>query len=228
MIDLAERYEHFRRRFRKAMDDRNLTNEVMADRLGAHSVTVSKLRSGKLKFTDEWRFKAAAALDIAEDVLFGDGILPAPRPFEMFRQRRRGPRPSAAAVLPVYGLAAGSIQGASRVATDPIDEVPCPPGLANVLGAYVMETRGDSMVPRYGPKDRLYINPVQDVRPGDHVVIQVETHDRAGIETWVKRFDGQDANTIWVSQYNPPARMDFIRRYVRYMHRILPVNELWP
>ncbi len=85
MIDLADKYEHYRRRFREAMDARNLTNEEMASRLVAHPVTISKMRGGKIELDDEWRARISVALNIDEDKLFGDQTLPAPKPAEIFR-----------------------------------------------------------------------------------------------------------------------------------------------
>lgn len=128
----------------------------------------------------------------------------------------------------VYGLAAGSIQGAHAMTSDPVDEIECPIGLRDVVGAYALETRGESMIPRYFPRDTLYINPTQAVRKGDHVVIQTRLHDSSGTETWVKRYDGDTGDEIEAWQYNPPASIKFKKKYVMHVHRVLPINELFP
>lgn len=83
------------------------------------------------------------------------------------------------------------------------------------------------MIPRYFPRDILYINPNQQVRPGDHVVIQVAQSDDAETETWVKRLDAISVDEIKVSQYNPPCQITFDRQCVKHVHRVLPVNELF-
>jgi phage repressor protein C with HTH and peptisase S24 domain len=230
MVDLSETFAHYKRRFRAAFEARNYTNEGFAERIGAHPVTVSKLRSGATNLDDEWRAKVAAGLGLDEVILFGTGPLPDPRPEEMFKPlRRRGRKPKPANDnLPLFGLAAGSAMGEHRMSNDPIDEVPCPEGLRDVVGAYALLTRGESMVPRYFPGDRLYINPNQRVRAGDHVIIQTRLHDSSGTETWVKRFDGEDENEVRVSQYNPSAQMAFKKKYVMHVHRVLPINELFP
>lgn len=229
MKDLAARFEHYRARFREAFDARNFTNEGFAERIDVHPVTVSKLRTGKLNLDDEWRVTVAAGLGMNEAVLFGDDPLPEPTPQEMFLPKRLRGRPAAAANdnLPVFGLAAGSLSGAHKMTSEAIDEVPCPPGLRDVIGAYVLVTRGESMVPRYYPDERLYVNPVQAVKAGDHVIIQTRLHDSSGTETWVKRYEGETKDEIRVSQYNPPAQMAFKKRYVVHIHRVLPVNELF-
>lgn len=229
MVDLSETFAHYRRRFREAFEARNYTNEGFAERIGAHPVTVSKLRSGATNLDDEWRARVAIGLGIPAEILFGTDPLPAPRPEEMFKPlRKRGRKPKAVNDnLPLYGLAAGSATGAHRMMNDPVDEVPCPEGLRDVIGAYVLLTRGESMIPRYFPGDRLYVNPTQRVKPGDHVIIQTRLHDSSGTETWVKRFDGESADEIRVWQYNPPGAMTFKKKYVMHIHRVLPVNELF-
>ncbi|TPM92699.1 S24 family peptidase [Mesorhizobium sp. B2-1-3A] len=229
MVDLAHKFEHYRRRFRQAMDARNLTNEGMAERMKAHPVTISKLRSGKIKLDDEWRASAASALSIPEELLFGEAPLPAPKPAEMFVSPKKAAKLRRAGNdnIPLYGLAAGSLQGAHSITSDPITEVPCPPALRDVIGAYALETQGESMEPRYFPGDVLYLHPHQRVRAGDHVVIQVMLHDNSGTETWVKRFDSEDADSYHLWQYNPPAKISFKKKYVKHVHRILPTNELF-
>lgn len=42
----------------------NLSQQQLADLLGIHSITVSKLERGKMKLTLDWMVKIAAALDV--------------------------------------------------------------------------------------------------------------------------------------------------------------------
>lgn len=234
MSELSQKYDHYRRRLVDAMKARKLTNEAMAEKIGGktHPVTISKLRNGAIDLDDEWRTKTAAAIDLPVDILYGTGPLPAPRPFEIYTSPKRAARKALSAAnqnrtIGLYGMAAGSLSGAHRMTSDPIEEVTCPPGLADVVGAYALKTSGESMVPAYFPGDRLYVNPHQKVRAGDHVIIQVMRHDSSGTETWVKRFDSEDAEAYQLWQYNPPARVSFKKKYVVHMHRVLPINELF-
>ena len=228
MVDLSEKYEFYAARFRLAMEARKLTNEVMSERMEAHPVTISKLRGGKLDLTDEWRARIAAALQLPEEVLFGTDPLPEPRPWEIHKQQKRGPKiPATNKLIPVFGLAAGSLQGHHSMTNEPVTEVPCPPGLRDVHGAYALETRGESMIPRFYPGERLYVNPTQLAKPGDYVIIQTMLHDNSGTETWVKRLDGENDKSYLVSQHNPEAKIEFRKRYTVHIHRVLPINELF-
>lgn len=230
MIDLAQKYDHYARRFQAAMDDRNLTNEEMGARLDAHSVTVSKLRTGKIRMDDEWRARVAKALSIDEDVLFGEADLPVPALTDIHRPLRRRGRKSANdnSPLPVYGYAAGAIIGHRNPNAPSYETVPRPPGLFGVESAYALRTRSDSMVPRYLPEEILYVNPEQTPSSGDHVIIHVKHHDGDDAETWVKRYDGETKTEVCVTQYNPQATLTFKRKYVQFIHRVLPPNELFP
>ncbi len=191
MVDMSEKYEHYRRRFREAMDARRLTNEELAGRIDAHSVTISKLRSGKIALDDEWRARIATGLKMDEAALFGEEPMPEPAPEEVFRSvTRRGRKPvNDNRMLNVFGFAAASQVGHNVQVLEVVEQVPRPPGLFGVDSAYALRTRNESMVPRYMPDDILYVNPEQNPRPGDHVIIQIQLHDHAGTETWVKRFE---------------------------------------
>lgn len=230
MVDLTEKYEHYRRRFRDAMQARGLTNEEMGGRLDAHPVTVSKLRNGSIDLDDEWRARISSALGLDEDEFFGDDPLPAPAASEIFRPlKKRGRKPANDnRVLQVYGFAAGAAQGHRTDGYQVLEEIPRPPGLFGIDDAYALRTRNESMIPRYMPEDILYVNPEQKPKPGDHVIIQIQLFDDTTTETWVKRYDASTTDEIIVYQYNPPAQMRFRREHVRYMHRVLPTNELFP
>lgn len=237
MTDAAQQFQHYRDRLKAAMKAQRVSNEELAARLGIHHVTVSKLRSGKMKLTEEWRQKIAAEMDMSLSDLFGDTpIVTVSPPAErrIFDTRKGSPRrakeriiidPVGRRMLEVWGLAAGSLSGQTRISDDPIQQVAAPPALVNVIGAYVLMTKGESMIPRYFPNDYLYVNPHQEVRVNDHVIIQIRAHD-GHIETYVKRYDGADSESIFASQYNPAGRLTFKKQYVEYVHRILPVNEL--
>lgn len=230
MTDLKRRYDHYAARLRAYMDARNITGEAAAELVSAHPTTVYDLRRGEQKLDDEWRARFAQAFGIEEDLLFGRVPLPAPRPVEVRPRKKRGRKPKAAndnVLLAVYGLAAGSLAGAFTQTSEEIYHVKCPPALADVSGAYALRTHGESMVPRYMPGDILYVNPHQKVAPGDHVIIQTMLHDNSGTETWVKRYDGEETGEVKAWQYSPPAAIRFRKRFIKHIHRVLPVNELF-
>lgn len=231
MRKIDEKYQHYAERLREAMTSRNLTNEMLAERLGAHPVTVSKLRNGTIKLDDEWRAKIADTMRLDEEVLFSRDALPLPRPEDVVIGARKRGRPSTRALaparIPLYGMAAGSMQGAYSQTSEPIDLILCPPGLSSVSGAYALKTMGTSMVPRYMPGDFLYVHPHQPVKKGDHVVVQMQRHEGAATETWIKLYEGARDDIVIVSQYNPIATIEFRKKFILHMHRVLPPNEIY-
>ncbi|WP_441228061.1 helix-turn-helix domain-containing protein [Tardiphaga sp. 20_F10_N6_6] len=52
--------------------ERGLSQQQLAEKLGVHWITVSKLERGKQRLTTEWMDKIAAALEVGRWVLLGD------------------------------------------------------------------------------------------------------------------------------------------------------------
>lgn len=208
-----------RDRIRVRLDTLGLTPNAASLKAGRSRDFLTKLLSNPDQSIREDSLKLlAAALETSPAWLLGE-VEEAERP-------RRANDP-AVPMIPVYGLAAGALTGHHALTSDPIDEVDAPETLRHVVGAYALLTKGESMIPRYFPNDRLYVNPHQAVRPGDHVIVQVRLHDNSGTDTWIKRYDGETGDEILVSQYNPPSQIRFKRKYVTYVHRVLPINELF-
>lgn len=131
-------------------------------------------------------------------------------------------------MLPVHGLAAGSLNGAPHLSDEPIDWKPCPPGLANARGAYMLQVSGESMVPRFFPGEPIYIHPYQAVKADDYAVIQIQRFEGAPVETWVKRFINFNAEgDAIVLQHNPESKMTFKRKWIKAIHRVVPPAELF-
>lgn len=233
MIDLDARYRHYRSRLRDFMKARNLTNDDVAEKLGVHPVTISKLRNGALSLDDEWRARFAESFDTEHDLLFGFEPLPAARPAEIRPPRRgrpRASRPPARQVrseLPMFGWAAGAVAGVETITSEPVEYVPCPPALSDIDEAYALRTRGESMVPRFFPGELVYVHPHKAVKSGDHVVVQTQRFEGSGTETWIKRFDADDEQSIYAAQYNPEGRVTFRKSNVLYVHRVLRPDELF-
>lgn len=214
--------------------ERDMTMQDLADLVGTDASTINKLEKGRTALKETWLRKLSQALDVSFDEILklpSATAAPARQARATNGATRKIEREPAGYVgsglIPLYGFAAGSLAGEAQIMTDVIDEVPAPPALRHVRGAYVLLTRNESMSPRYMPNEPLYIHPHQSVRPGDHVVIQVQMHEGGPVETWIKRFDTETADEVIVSQYNPPSRIIYKKRYVKAIHRVLPPGELF-
>lgn len=57
--------------------DKGFTQQALADAIGSHWITVSKLERGIMRLTDEWRSKIAEALEVDQwDLVVGARLLP--------------------------------------------------------------------------------------------------------------------------------------------------------
>ena len=134
------------------------------------------------------------------------------------------PRREANRDIPVYGLAAGAITGQLTMSNDPIEYKTAPDTLARVRDAYALIVTGTSMEPKYEAGDYVWIHPHKPIRKGDHVVIQ-ELRD-GGTVVSIKRFEKLTDDHIVTTQYNPLATINFSRKQVVAIHRVLTTNEL--
>jgi phage repressor protein C with HTH and peptisase S24 domain len=132
--------------------------------------------------------------------------------------------------LPVLGTASGSVfgnvGGAWQLAGDAAGYIRRPPMLAGVNGAYALYVENDSMLPKYEPGDPVYVHPKQPPRGGDDVIIQVLASEHAEPETFIKRLIRQNGQTVVCRQFNPLQDIEFTRKYVQVLHRVVPYREL--
>jgi len=138
---------------------------------------------------------------------------------------RHAPPAPAAHELPVFGQVAGAALGATLLSADPVETVPCPPGLARVRGAYALIVAGESMAPRWSTGDMVFVHPHRPPRPGDHIVVREKTAE--GTRVTVKRFDTWTDRDLVTTQYNPDGEVRFRRDAVDAVHRVLTTNELF-
>lgn len=176
----------------------------------------------------------ATALETTVDwLLHGDG--PPPPPPTMTEKPPSNVRIGALRIppvggprdLPVMGTAAGSLgQGAFRLEGGIIDYVMRPEVLRNVRDAYGIYVEGESMHPAHPHGDLRIIHPHRPCLIGDTVVIVARYSEDGPAEGWIKKLVKRTADRIIVEQYNPPAIIEFERRYVETCHKVLTMNDL--
>ncbi|KFC64002.1 putative phage repressor [Bosea sp. LC85] len=181
--------------------------------------------------------KLAAALETSVDqLLHGDGPPPPPPlatepPKSNVRlSELRFPPGSISAGgrnLPVMGTAAGSLgKGAFRLEGGVIDYVVRPEVLRNVKDAYGIYVEGESMYPAHPHGELRIIHPHRPCQIGDTVVIVAKYTEDGPTEAWIKKLVKRSGDRIIVEQYNPPAQIEFDRRYVETCHKVLTMNDL--
>jgi phage repressor protein C with HTH and peptisase S24 domain len=126
--------------------------------------------------------------------------------------------------LPVYGAAIGGEDGAFEMNGQVHEYAARPQDLLTVTNAYGVYVQGESMYPRFEPGWLLHVNPNQPVRRGDTVVIQVRDPDPfRPPQAFVKVFKARTPDRLVVSQFNPPADLDWPLADVISVHRVIGV-----
>lgn len=129
--------------------------------------------------------------------------------------------------LPVMGTAAGSLgKGAFRLEGGVIDYVLRPEILRNVRDAYGIYVEGESMYPAHPHGELRIIHPHRPCQIGDTVVIVAKYSEDGPTEAWIKRLVKRSGDKIVVEQFNPPAMIEFDRRYIETCHKVLTLNDL--
>lgn len=129
--------------------------------------------------------------------------------------------------VPVLGTAAGSLEGAFQLDTGAaIDRVRRPPGIATAVDIYALYVVGDSMSPRFEDGELIYVSGRRPARPGDYVVVQVQTADDR-IEAYCKRLRKRDHDRLVLEQFNPETAFDLPVARVMAVHKVLSLNDLF-
>lgn len=130
--------------------------------------------------------------------------------------------------VPVKGIAVGGEDADFYSNGETIDYVRRPPGLANAKGVYAIYVTGSSMSPRFEEGELAFVSSTRPPSIGDYVVLEMVPgpHDRAG-KGFIKRLKARGPSTIICEQFNPPGEMEFDRRQVLSLHRVIPNNELY-
>jgi phage repressor protein C with HTH and peptisase S24 domain len=183
------------------------------------------------------KYARALEIDVAELV----AVLPSnaeapPRPVRAPAGKANGDVAPAGAILPpvnlvkdvpVKGTTAGSAVGAFQLTTDVIEYVGRPPALMTTRDAYALYVENESMVPRFWPGELVFVHPHRPLQVGDAMVVQIQAHPAAEIESYIKIFKGRTAEWIVAEQYNPRSEVRYARATVIATHKVLTSNELF-
>lgn len=196
----------------------------MSKEIGRNSTYLQQFitKGSPAKLGEDERAKLAVLMSVDETALGKPVSRSQARPQQ--NARIAGPVTLGGAI-PVYGHAMGGKEGQFILNGNRIQDVLAPPALAGVSGAYAVLVAGESMEPRYHPGETVYVNPRLPIRRGDYVVAQIMGEDADQPEAYVKRFVGQDAHVLRLEQFNPKKTLEFPRRKVVSVHKIIMGGE---
>lgn len=123
--------------------------------------------------------------------------------------------------IPVMGAAEGGRDGRFVFNGNTIADVLAPPILLGVRNAYALYVAGDSMLPRYQAGETAYVHPTLPVRQDDFVAVQIRSQDGEPPYGYIKQFISMDNRKLRLRQLNPPKTLEFPRKDVISVHRIV-------
>jgi hypothetical protein len=133
--------------------------------------------------------------------------------------------------LPIFGTAGGSPIGkAGAFLIDRSKAVGYGrrfPVLAGESEAYAFYIPESSMVPMHSPGELRVAHPHRPVRPGDSVLVLVDTGDDRKTRALIKIYHGQDGDHVVLGQLNPKATIRLKATTIKAMHHIMTQNELF-
>lgn len=127
--------------------------------------------------------------------------------------------------IPVYGQAMGGRYGEFALNGNKVADILAPASLNDVEGAYAVYIAGSSMEPRYYAGEVAFIHPRKPVNKGHFVVAQIATTEGEAPLAFVKRFVSMDDKRLKLEQFNPRKFLEFPRKLVVSVHRILMAGD---
>lgn len=224
-------------RIRPLREERGLTQDTLALRVGTTKMQVSRLERGERRLTQGWMEKIAAALacrpaDLLPDADSGG----AERGGQPANELRPAPQhePLHAALLrrdvPVLGTSRG---GEARVADEfalngeVVDYARRPPGIATLRDVFALYVVGESMAPWRQPGDLVYCSQARQPRAGDYVVVELNAAREGDAPPAIlKRLVAMGPSRLTLAQYNPAGEFPLERRKVKQLFRVVDWPEL--
>lgn len=223
-------------KIKAAREAKGWTQQQLADAVGTGQTSIGEIEVGNVTQPRKWQ-EIARALGIPKDEM-GRLVLASSRAVRRQRTSRdpdldirptariRGPVDFSARQIPVYGQAVGGAMGEYIFNGEAIDYKPCPPSLSSVANAYAVFVDGDSMVPRYDPRDTVWVHPSRPAKPGEDVIVQIRApNEGEPPHGYIKKFGGWAGSKLRLSQYNPPKDLVFERDQVVSVHPVVFVER---
>lgn len=172
--------------------------------------------------------KIANVLQVDEQWLLHGGVPPEIRSED--QEQSKDTPADTTQFVPVMGTAAGSIIADGVDGFDiagPVDYVPVPPALMQSRGVYAIYVSGESMSPQHNPGDLRFVHPHRPAQPGCTVIVQTRKWDDDPGQAYIKILEKRSGDRLFLKQINPPATLEIPTAYIRSIHRVMTMNELF-
>lgn len=236
-----------------AREVRKMTQRQLGEHFGVTKSAVAQWESGKnvpdpRKLNDLVRLLGldpyvaiggdmhvdSAVVTLPDDTSRGDNVKRSrgPSASEPTRTAQQAPLPprrdEMVKDVPVLGTTMGGSRGDFTMNNgDPVDFARRPPIIEKRKDVFCLFVRGESMVPWRQPGDLVYVDPNRQPRNGDFVVIELipDEHDD-GRPAFIKKLVKISGNKLIVEQFQPAKLIEFDRRMVGRLLRVMDWSEL--
>ncbi len=228
-------------RIRPLREERGLTQDTLAERMGTTKMQVSRLERGERRLTQGWMEKIAAALACHPADLLPGAAAPGQAPAARLQGELRPANdhePLHAGLLrrdvPVLGTSRGGAAPAAAAQADEfalngeiVDYARRPPGIATLRDVFALYVVGESMAPWRQPGDLVYCSQARQPRAGDYVVVELyAAHDGEPQAALLKRLLSLGPSRLTLEQYNPAGEFTLDRKRVKQIFRVIDWPEL--
>lgn len=209
----------------RGWSQQKLADEVSRTGKPCGQPDIARLEIGKKKMTMDWMVRLGRALDVDPKAFLdapgkdtpvlrlpGGDVAIGPRHLPVNPRDGRD-------MIPVRSAARGGEQE-MFLHDGPIDWVPRPYSLLNVREPYALYMVGESMLPRFRPGQRLYVNPHRPATVGYGVVVTKTNH-----AVMVKEFVRRTNRELILRQYNPDEPVEIDLADVIELHTIVQIDE---
>lgn len=210
-----------------------MSQTEVAQRAGYRQQTLQAIESGQttrpgriaelaeaLQTTIDWLLNGTSENLVIPHIIRPSG----PEPSEVEKISEGWPNTGERTVN-VRGVAVGGDDGFFYFG-DVIDRVKRPPGIANAKDVEALNVAGESMVPRFGPGELIYIQ-LRPPAPGDDIVVELYPEkDGDQPKGFLKRLVRRTGLRLYCQQFNPPADIEFDMGEVKNVWRVLTLRDL--
>jgi phage repressor protein C with HTH and peptisase S24 domain len=217
---------------------KGLSQAALARAAGVTQQTIAGIESGRVQRSGRLPEIAAALGTTAEELIHGATISVPTSTAVAAEFAPSLPKPPRAAPseinlgslprdVPVLGQAVGGDNGDFYFNGQIIDYLRRPPGIAAARDVFGLYVTGTSMYPKYEEGEPIYVSAARPPAVGDYVVIELhEQQEGTGNAGYVKRLVRRTPTKIVCEQFNPPMEVEYDRRAVKSVFRVIPYPEL--
>ena len=189
-------------KLKRAMRERGVTAEQLADRLGMQGAALRRYVRGEIKPNIDLAQQIAQALEMDEGELW-----------DVATTANNG------RTVPVYGSSAAGQSDITDLNTV-LEYESAPP---NVRGAaYGVLVAGSEMQPRLTPGDTVFVSPGRPLRAGDLVVVQMK-ENRGPLTGVVREYVSHNSKNLEVRTTNSRNTITYAQSAVIAVHKVVAI-----